>query len=79
MSTFWMFNGRYFRLKNLTIGYTLPEELTRKVYITNLRFYVSGNDLFCISNYPKGWAPERSNAGSYPITKSLLFGFQISF
>lgn len=79
MSTFWMFNGRYFRLKNLTIGYTLPEELTRKVYITNLRFYVSGNDLFCISNYPKGWDPERSNAGSYPITKSLLFGFQISF
>lgn len=79
MSTFWMFNGRYFRLKNLTIGYTLPEKLTRQVYITNLRFYVSGTDLFCISNYPKGWDPERSGAGSYPITKSLLFGFQVSF
>ena len=78
MSDYWLFNGRYFRCKNLTLGYTLPETLTRKVYITNLRFYVSANDVFCISKYPKGWDPEMGTS-AYPITTSILFGFHVNF
>lgn len=38
----------YLRLKSLTLGYTLPRELTRKAYIQNLRVYVSGNNLFLL-------------------------------
>jgi len=78
MSDFWMFNGRYFRMKNLTVGYTLPVTLTQKVNISRLRFYISGNDLFCLSKYPTGWDPERGDS-SYPITSSLLFGININF
>lgn len=78
MSTFWMFNGRYFRMKNMTLGYTLPASLTKKVYVDRLRFYVTGNDLFCIHNYPTGYDPERTY-NQYPLTKSVVFGFNINF
>ena len=78
MSDFWIFNGRYFRLKNITLGYTLPEKLTDYIHIQSLRFYVSANDLFCINNYPKGFDPERT-ASEYPITKQMLFGVNINF
>lgn len=78
MSTFWMFNGRYFRMKNMTLGYTLPVSLTKKVYVDRLRFYVTGNDLFCFHNYPTGYDPERTY-NQYPLTKSVVFGFNINF
>ena len=78
MSDFWMFNGRYFRLKNLTLGYTLPAAWTEKVMIKRARVYVAANDLFCISKYPKGWDPEMGSS-SYPITTSVLFGLSVKF
>ena len=78
MSDYWMFNGRYFRLKNLTLGYTLPASLTQKIMIKRARIYVAANDLFCINKYPKGWDPEMGSS-AYPITTSLLFGLSVNF
>ena len=78
MSDFWMFNGRYFRLKNLTLGYTLPKTLTQKISINRLRVYVSASDLFSIDNFPKGWDPEMG-VSEYPITTSVLFGLSVNF
>lgn len=78
MSDFWLFNGRYLRMKSLTVGYTLPSALTKKISMETVRFYVSGNDLFCISNYPYGWDPEVS-VTSYPITMSVLLGVSVNF
>lgn len=78
MSTFWMFNGRYFRMKNITLGYTLPSYITEKASMNKVRFYASASDLFSIDKYPEGWDPERGNS-SYPITISLLFGLSINF
>lgn len=78
MSDYWLFNGRYLRVKNLTLGYTFPSEWAKKIYMDAVRFYVSGNDLFCLSSYPDGWDPEVSTSG-YPITKSLLFGISVNF
>lgn len=78
MSDFWLFNGRYLRMKSLTVGYTLPSALTKKISMETVRFYVSGNDLFCISNYPYGWDPEVSVTG-YPITMSVLLGVSVNF
>ena len=77
-SDFWMFDGGYFRLKNVTLGYTLPASLTQNIGIKRLRFYASASDLFCLSRYPKGWDPEMG-ATSYPITMSLLLGASIKF
>ena len=78
MSDFWLFNGRYLRLKNLTIGYTLPQTLTRKAFIDSVRFYVSGNDLFTASKFPKGWDPEVATTG-YPICREFLIGCNVKF
>lgn len=78
MSDYWLFNGRYFRLKNMTFGYTLPTAWTEKVMIKKARVYVAANDLFCISKYPSGWDPEMGSS-SYPITTSLLFGLSVNF
>ncbi|MDE6448973.1 MAG: TonB-dependent receptor, partial [Muribaculaceae bacterium] len=78
VSDFWMFNGRYFRLKNVTLGYTLPVEWTRKASIQKARVYFSASDLFSIDNYPKGWDPEMG-VSAYPITTSLIVGLNLKF
>ena len=77
-SSFRMFNGSYFRLKNVTLGYTLPAQWTNLIGIDKTRLYVSGSDIFCINNFPKGWDPEMG-ATDYPITTSLVFGIQVNF
>ena len=75
-SDFWLFNGGYFRLKNVTLGYTLPKRWTQKIRMNNVRLYVSASDLFCISDYPKGWDPEMG-VSAYPITTSVLVGLTL--
>lgn len=75
-SDFWMFDGSYFRIKNITLGYTLPKKIVEKIHLKNVRIYTSLQDMFTISNYPKGWDPEVSSTG-YPITKSVLFGISL--
>lgn len=77
-SDHWIFDGGYFRMKNITLGYTLPQQWTRYIGIDRTRFYVSASDLFCISDYPDGWDPEMG-VSSYPITTSVVFGIQVSF
>ena len=77
-SDFWIFDGSYFRLKSVTLGYTLPTALTRKALLQKVRFYCSATDIFCISNYPKGWDPEMG-VSSYPITTSLIVGVNLQF
>ena len=78
ISDYWMFNGAYFRLKNVTLGYTLPSKWTSVIGAKKVRVYASASDLFSISNYPKGWDPEMGYT-SYPITTSVLMGVSIKF
>ena len=78
MSSFWLFNGAYLRMKNITLGYTVPKTFTNKIGISGLRFYAAVNDLFSISNFPNGWDPEMTNF-AYPITTSFIFGASINF
>lgn len=77
-SDFWIFNGRYFRLKNVTVGYTFPAAWTKKACIQKARVYFSASDLFSIDNYPKGWDPEMG-VSAYPITTSLIVGLNLKF
>ena len=79
MSDFWLFNSHYCRLKNISLGYTLPQKITKTFFVQALRFYVAGNDLFCISNYPRGWDYEGYGSTGYPITKSFICGVNITF
>ncbi|WP_236252897.1 TonB-dependent receptor [Echinicola sp. 20G] len=77
MSNFWMFNGSYFRLKNVTLGYSLPKTFTEKIKINRLRVYGSASDLFSIDKFPDGWDPE-SALGDY-ITTTYLLGLSVTF
>ena len=78
MSDYWLFNGGYFRLKNVTLGYNLPNSVTEKVNIKNVRVYGSVTDILSFNKYPKGWDPEVSGSG-YPITASYIFGVSVKF
>ena len=55
-------DGSFLRLKNVTLGYTIPHKWTKKAYISRLRIYASGQNLFCINGY-SGYDPEVSTAG----------------
>lgn len=79
MSDFWLFKSYYCRLKNISLGYTLPQRITKLFFVQALRFYVAGNDLFCISNYPRGWDYEGYGSTKYPIMKSFICGVNITF
>lgn len=80
-------NGNFLRMRQLQLGYTLPSSLTRKAYIDNVRFYVSAENLFTITNYT-GVDPEFSRANVlntgidrliYPFTRSFTIGAQLTF
>lgn len=80
----WVRNAAYCRLKNLVVGYTLPQSLTRKVNIESLRFYLSGQNLFTISDFYKGYDPEVSYGGSlggefYPVMQTFTVGLELKF
>ena len=78
MSDYWIFKGAYMRLKNITLGYSVPEVITKKVNIQRLRVYGNITDLFSINHYPKGWDPEVAASG-YPITTSYILGISVNF
>lgn len=83
-----VFNGSYFKFKQIQLGYTLPRNLTRKVMINNLRLYVSLDDFFTISSYP-GCDPETATTGNsgtmgydlgtYPTMKKVIMGVNLTF
>lgn len=85
-STYWLYNASYFRLKNLTFGYTLPKALTSKAKIERLRVYFSGDNLLTFTKFPQGGDPERnynSNNGTrlvyYPQNRIISFGVNLEF
>lgn len=80
----WVRNGAYCRLKNIQLGYTLPKNWTKRAMLESLRFYVSGQNLFTISNFYKGYDPEVSYTGDtggefYPIMRTFTFGIDLRF
>ena len=78
-STFWMANGRYMRLKNLEIGYTLPKRISRKMAMQNMRVYLSGVNLFTFSPF-KLWDPDlQTGATNYPNNRIINIGLTIGF
>lgn len=81
-------NGAYMRLKNVTLGYTLPKSLTKKLSIEKLRLNFTGTDLFEITGTEDGWDPENTSQDpfggtvgsvSYPFARSFAFGVDITF
>lgn len=81
-------DGSYLRLKNITLGYTFPEQLTRKAHINKVRVYVTAQNLFCLTKY-SGYDPEVNTLtsplmpgfdwGGYPKSKAFTFGLELQF
>ena len=85
---FWAFDASYFKIKQIQLGYTLPQSALRKMHLKGLRIYGSVENAFTFTTYP-GNDPE-SMAGtyganialdrvSYPSTKNFIFGMNLSF
>lgn len=86
----YMLNAAYLRLKNLQLGYTIPQQILSKTFIRNARIYVSGENLLTFTPLPDLFEPETTAASNkndggvdlgeiYPITKMLSFGVNITF
>lgn len=90
-SGFTIHNADYVRMKNIQIGYTMPEEWTKSISITSARIYVSGQNLLTFTKFPKGYDPEVNDtpfhghilggaAGwSYPQIKGYTIGLDVTF
>ena len=79
VSTWFMRDGSFLRLKSLECGYTLPNKWINKLRMTNFRLYFSGTNLLTFSKF-KLWDPEQAGkAFNYPTQKVYNFGLQVSF
>jgi len=80
LSSFWILNGSYLRVKNAQIGYTFPKKLMQSVGMANARIYLSGENLLTIDNYRKGWDPEvNTGTNFYPILTNYTLGVNVTF
>ena len=81
MSTFWLQNTSYLRLKNLQVGYTFPAQLIKRVCIAGARIYYSAENLFTIDNMLISLDPETNSerASSYPLIKTHSLGVNLTF
>ncbi len=77
-------NASYFRLKNLQIGYTLPQRIADRTPIHSLRVFFTGENLLTLSPLPKAFEPESiiasdSNFRIYPLARMYSLGLNITF
>lgn len=79
-STFWLRDGRYLRLKNVDIGYTLPKRIVNRIHFQNVRFYVSASNILFLYKKFDTWDPEslQPRGEDYPITKAITAGLQVN-
>ncbi|MGX5689471.1 SusC/RagA family TonB-linked outer membrane protein [Arcticibacter tournemirensis] len=80
LSTYWLQDLSYVRLKNVQVGYTLKNSAIQKIGVSKVRAYLSGDNLLTLTKF-KGLDPEKSTYAndSYPITKSFVFGLNVEF
>jgi len=79
LSTYWLENCAYMRLKNVVVNYAIPSKGYSKVGINKISVFVSGNDLALLYTANKIWDPEANNPGVYPLMKTFAIGANITF
>jgi hypothetical protein len=77
-SDFFLIDGSYMRVKNLTLSYLMKQVFLRRTGIKGLKIYISGNDLFTFSKFPDGIDPESTGSG-YPIMRTVMAGINVNF
>ena len=79
MSSYFVENGSYAKLRTLQLGYTLPAQLVKKLLLAKARVYLSGDNLWTIKSSSLTCSDPESTAWSYPHTASFTFGIQVGF
>ena len=82
MSSTWVFNAAYFRLRNITVGYTIPEKLLSDFFVKGIRIYCSGLNLLTFDKLPTGvdpLVPNGSSGGIFPVTSNFSIGIDVNF
>ncbi|VBB48561.1 TonB-dependent Receptor [uncultured Paludibacter sp.] len=83
----WIEDGSYIRLKNVTLAYDLPQNIVKKIFLSGLQFYVTGENLITWTHYT-AYDPEVSSYsglqlgiddGSYPQSRTFIFGLNLKF
>jgi len=85
LNSYYVEKGSYFRMRSIKLGYNLPVNITNRVKIDKLRFFIQATNLFTITNYT-GTDPQVSgvdtnfgvDVGNYPTNRQLLFGFNLA-
>ena len=82
-SSKYLYDNTFARLRNVTLGYTLPKVLTSRFQVNSLRFFVQGDNLLTVGSAAgRGTDPEQSVSGTtgnrFPTTKSVSFGLQLN-
>ena len=79
MSTWFMQDASFLRLKSVELGYALPANIYKRMGMSNLRLYLSATNLFSLSGF-KLWDPEMAGNGlGYPIQRVVNIGLNVSF
>ncbi|WP_319501290.1 TonB-dependent receptor [uncultured Draconibacterium sp.] len=81
-SDFWIQSRAYLRVKNVTLSYTLPKSVTENLKFKNIRFYVSGENLYTFTSFIKGFDPEISSGRGYwqyPNISKVVGGVNLTF
>ena len=79
VSTRYLQNAAYLRLKNVVLGYTIPRSITEKVKISRLRVFVQGENLLTFTPLIDSYDPETLNNMTYPISKKISVGLNLTF
>ena len=79
MSSYFVENGSYAKLRTLQLGYTLPANIAKKVLLSSARIYFSGDNLWTIKSGSLTCSDPESTAWGYPHTASFTFGLQVGF
>lgn len=88
-SSFYVEDGSFVRLRNVVLGYSLPQSLLSRIHVQRARVYFTGSNLFTLTNY-RGFDPETNergnsatsqgvDAGGYPLPRTIMFGINLNF
>lgn len=77
-SSYWTRSGEYFRIRNASLGYTIPYSLTERIKISQIRLFVQAQNIFTYTPYSR-LDPEIHNDSSYPMQKIISMGVNVKF
>lgn len=80
LSDFWVLNASYLRIKNIQLGYSIPQRFINRIGVDGCRFYASVENPITFDHYREGWDPEINSSGEfYPRLATWTFGVNIKF